>query len=74
MTYEDMTDTLNSVEIYQFFSYSHLPDDLATVSKWFGDVAKDLILTIPNCAERSVALRKLLEAKDAAVRARLQCR
>lgn len=55
--------------IMQFFSYGHLPTHLQMVSKNFHDVAEILVSTLPRNAERSVALRKLLEAKDAAVRA-----
>lgn len=55
--------------IMQFFSYAHLPAEKAFVSKLFGDLADELIATLPRNPERTVALRKLLEAKDAAVRA-----
>lgn len=54
--------------IRQFFSYAHLPFDLQEVSQHFAELA-DVVLTLPRNAERAVALRKLLEAKDAAVRA-----
>lgn len=57
--------------IEQFFAYAHLPPHLAEVSKPFADVARALIETLPRNPERTVALRKLLEAKDAAVRAKL---
>jgi hypothetical protein len=53
----------------QFFSYEHLPEDLAHVSQPFCEVAEWVIRTVPRNQERTVALRKLLEAKDAAVRA-----
>lgn len=55
--------------IEQFFAYSHLPQHLQEVSKPFGDLAQQIILIIPRNPERTVALRKLLESKDAAVRA-----
>lgn len=57
--------------IIQFFAYEHLPPNLQEVSKPFGDVARDIVRTLPRNPERTVALRKLLEAKDAAVRASL---
>ena len=57
-------------EIMQYFVYSHLPEHLKKVSAPFGELANQL-LELPDCAERSVALRKLLEGKDAAVRAAL---
>lgn len=57
--------------ILQFFMYSHLPTFLQEVSKPFGDMASWIVTNLPRNQERTVALRKLLEAKDAAVRARL---
>jgi hypothetical protein len=56
--------------ILQFFNYAHLPAHLAQVSSWFAEVGNQ-IMTLPRNPERTVALRKLLESKDAAVRARL---
>lgn len=55
--------------IEQFFAYDHLPPHLQVVSKPFGELAKQIVDTLPRNPERTVALRKLLEAKDAAVRA-----
>lgn len=57
--------------IMQFFAYEHLREDLKAVSKPFGDMAAQIVETLPRNPERTVALRKLLEAKDAAVRAKL---
>lgn len=57
--------------IIQFFEYGHLPEKLRAVSAPFGDLAAKIVETIPRNPERTVALRKLLEAKDAAVRAAL---
>jgi len=53
----------------QFFEYKHLPEHLQAVSKPFGELAKQIVETLPSNPERTVALRKLLEAKDCAVRA-----
>ena len=58
--------------ILKYFAYQHLPERLQRVSKKFHDLAHELIGEAPRCAERSVAFRKLLEAKDAAVRAMLE--
>ena len=55
--------------ILQFFAYEHLPPHLQAVSKPFGELAKTIVETLPRNPERTVALRKLLEGKDAAVRA-----
>lgn len=57
--------------ILQFFAYTHLPPHLAAVSAPFHAMAIEIVTTLPRNPERTVALRKLLEAKDAAVRARL---
>lgn len=53
----------------QFFRYEHLPERLQKVSKPFSDLAHDIAETLPRNPERTVALRKILEGKDAAVRA-----
>jgi hypothetical protein len=53
----------------QFFGYSHLPAHLQGVSKPFYELATFMVETLPRNPERTVALRKLLEAKDCAVRA-----
>ena len=55
----------------QFFSHAHLPDHLAKVSLPFCQLAEEICATLPSNPERTVALRKLLEAKDCAVRALL---
>ncbi len=57
--------------ILQFFAYAHLPAHLAEVSKPFAVMAHVIVDTLPRNPERTVALRKLLESKDAAVRAKL---
>jgi hypothetical protein len=54
--------------ILQFFAYSHLPESLQAISAPFGAMAVK-IMELPRNPERTVALRKLLESKDAAVRA-----
>lgn len=57
-----------SEPILQFFSYAHLPAHLQAVSKPFCDLADGIVERLPRNPERTVALRKLLESKDAAVR------
>lgn len=53
----------------QFFAYEHLPPHLRVVSQSFHSLALEVVATLPRNPERTVALRKLLEAKDCAVRA-----
>ena len=55
--------------LMQFFKYDHLPAHLQAISKPFAELAEHLDLLLPANPERTVALRKLLEAKDCAVRA-----
>ena len=58
--------------ILQFFECDHLPESLHKVSAPFCELARAIVCPatgLPRNAERTVALRKLLEAKDAAVRA-----
>jgi len=57
--------------ILKFFAYSHLPQRLQAASEPFAVLARHIVDTLPDGAERAVALRKLLESKDAAVRAAL---
>lgn len=54
--------------LMQFFSYAHLPPHLQEASKPFSELA-ERIANGPNNPETANALRKLLEAKDCAVRA-----
>lgn len=55
--------------LLQFFKYEHLPENLQKVSKPFCDLAIQITGELPSNPERTAALRKLLEAKDCAVRA-----
>ena len=52
----------------QFFEYRHLLPRMQEVAKPFAHVAQH-ILSLPENPERTMALRKLLEARDCAVRA-----
>lgn len=61
----------NPNPIMQFFAYAHLPLHLQETSAPFGRLAESIVATLPRNPERTVALRKLLESKDAAVRAKL---
>jgi hypothetical protein len=54
--------------LLQFFIYDHLPERLQKVSREFAGLAHYIVQTLPRNPERTVALRKLLEAKDCAVR------
>lgn len=59
-------------EILQFFAYAHLPHHLQVISKPFCELAESLTRgLVPINSELEMALRKLLEAKDCAVRAAL---
>ncbi len=55
--------------LLQFFKYDHLPPHLQAISKPFGELAKKIAEDLPQNPESTTALRKLLEAKDCAVRA-----
>ena len=59
------------IEMNTYFAYDHLPTALATISAPFGDLAAVVARRAPGKYETLVALRKLIEAKDAAVRAAL---
>lgn len=62
---------LASDPLLRFFHYAHLPPTLRGHSKPFCELAKHIVRTLPRNAERTTALRKLLEAKDCAIRAAL---
>ena len=53
----------------KWFEYEHLPEHLKVVSIKFYEVACSICALVEPGPERTVALRKLLESKDAAVRA-----
>lgn len=57
--------------LLRFFAFAHLPPHLQAVSEKFYDLAQEIVRDIPRSAERTAALRKLLESKDCAVRALL---
>lgn len=54
--------------LLQFFEYQHLPPNLQMISAPFSTLAHHMVENLPRNAERTVALRKLLESKDCAVR------
>lgn len=55
----------------RWFEFAHLPEHLQAVSRGFHELAHDIVETVAPGPERTVSLRKLLEAKDAAVRAKV---
>ena len=57
--------------VIKHFAWEHLPQKLQDVSRPFGELAMSVATRNPDDPETTVALRKLLEAKDAAVRASL---
>lgn len=62
---------MDEERMLKWFVYDHLPEQLKEVSFVFCELAKTLCMLTDPGPERTVALRKLLEAKDAAVRAKL---
>jgi hypothetical protein len=58
--------------LLRYFEYAHLRSGtLRDVSRRFAELAYEVDELLPGGAEKTVALRKLLEAKDAAVRSAL---
>lgn len=57
--------------IMKYFESAHLPPHLQAVVHPFKDLAYTMDLNLPDSAEKSAGLRKLLEAKDCMVRAKL---
>ena len=63
---------MSTNSILRYFTYDHLTRPvLRDTSKVFHDLADALDRDLPDGPEKSVALRKLLESKDAAVRSAL---
>lgn len=65
------TPDVQAYNLLAFFKYEHLPEKLQAVSKPFHGLAHHIFESIPCNDEKVFALRKLLEAKDCAVRAML---
>jgi hypothetical protein len=57
--------------LLRYFEYAHLPDHLQSVSRSCADLAHEMDEHLPDGPEKTTGLRKLLEAKDAFVRAAL---
>jgi hypothetical protein len=66
---EEQKKRWDSERMSKWFAWQHLPQNLQGVSRGFAGLAGDVIELIEPGPERTVCLRKLLEAKDAAVRA-----
>ena len=62
---------MNEERMMKWFAFDHLREPLREMSSNFYSLAEIVCQQIEPGAERTVALRKLLEAKDAAVRAKL---
>lgn len=57
--------------IMRYFAFMHLEGDQRNISSVFCTLANQIEAILPPGPEKSTALRKLLEAKDAAVRSSL---
>lgn len=57
--------------ILKWFDHGHLPIELQSVSREFFNLSRSIVGSVAPGPERTVCLRKLLESKDAAVRAKL---
>jgi hypothetical protein len=68
---EVTSDAPSANPIMRFFAFAHLPDHLKLVSGEVFRLACSMDALLPNGAEKSAGLRKLLEAKDCFVRAAL---
>jgi hypothetical protein len=58
-------------QLCRWFAYDHLPEPLQTVSAYSHHLAEAMLAELPDGPELTTGLRKLLEAKDAFVRAAL---
>ena len=62
--------SVHVANVLKFFAFEHLPPHLQAASAPFKELAH-LIINMSDNPETTVALRKILEAKDAAVRSLL---
>lgn len=58
--------------LMRHFEYKHLPPDLQELSRPVGELAQRMDMLLPETAEKTAGLRKLLEAKDCFVRAGIE--
>jgi len=58
--------------ILKYFEWGNLPAKLQPISRQFCELANHLEQELPDGPEKSVGMRKLLEAKDCMVRAALE--
>lgn len=58
--------------IMKYFKYEHLPEHLQAVSAQVCECARRLDEILPAGPEKEMCLRKLLEAKDCAVRTQVK--
>lgn len=57
--------------IMKYFDFKHLPEHLQAISGEVYTLACSMDTNLPDGPEKSAGLRKLLEAKDCFVRAKL---
>jgi hypothetical protein len=68
----DPTDRHPSIQkLRSHFAYEHLPPKLQRVSRHFAITADLMLQWLPDSPELTVCLRKLLDARDCALRAAL---
>jgi hypothetical protein len=67
----EIVKSMDEEEMLQYFTYRHLHEDLQQISQPFCQLAHALCERLPFHPERTAMLRKLLEAKDCAVRLKL---
>ena len=54
--------------LLRWFSAAHLPPKLKGMMMSFDDLARTIVVHTPKSAERTVALRKLIESSNCAIR------
>jgi ferritin-like protein len=70
---DESTKVKDSFPILKFFAFKHLPSHLQEISRDFSELAHQMACKgLDNPSETAAGLRKLLEAKDCAVRAALK--
>ena len=59
-------------QLLKWFKQEHLPKNIQYIGHWCEQLAVKIDTALPESAEKTAGLRKLLEAKDCFVRALIE--
>lgn len=68
LSQEEIDAAIADEPLMRWFRYDHLRPELQKMPAFYSSLARTVCVQLPRSPERTVALRKLLESKDAATR------